>query len=305
MRSALVTIVLPAYEASGIIAPALRSIMDQTLPDWELIVVDDGSTDGEALARVVSGFADDRMRVLRLPVNRGLAAALNAGLNAAKSRFVARMDADDVMKPMRLSEQMDFMQRAGLSLSGTAAIMQGAETGIIRNPRDGADIRNTFLCGNPFVHPTVMFDREKLRGPLAYDERFVCEEDYELWARLIMREPCGNLDMALVDYHISPSGNANHPTKLHFNRLALRRFAEEAGIAQLCPIDALSDFQMTGFVDEPAYRALRAYAAQADRTNLPRLGWLQGLVLETDYAAFFERLNQMRGFIRLGDDADD
>lgn len=303
MADPLVSIVLPAYEAHAVIGPALLSVVAQSFGDFELIVVDDGSRDAEATEREISAFRDARMRMLRLPRNVGVAAALNAGIAQARGRFLARMDADDEMLPTRLAEQMRHLLAERLAFGGAGASKFGAETGSIMNPLRQADIRDTFLCGNPFLHPTVMFDRARLSAFPRYDEAFACEEDYELWSRLILHEPCGNLDVALLRYRVG-AGNADHPAKPVLNRAALTRFATAAGIEAQCPIDALSEFQMTGFVDAPNFQALREYARRADDTGAPKLGWLHGLLDAPDYAAFFDRLDARSGFVALDEDRD-
>lgn len=192
MRGPLVSIVMTAYDSHRTLGAAILSVVNQTYQDWELIVVDDGSqTD---LRAEVEQFADRRIAYERSSRNQGVACALNAGLALASGRYVARMDSDDYMAEWRIAEQLRFLMLEGLALCGTDARKFGAETEAIRNPRNGRHILDSFLTGNPFVHPTVMFDRARLGSALAYDGSFRCEEDYELWARLITPDNCANME---------------------------------------------------------------------------------------------------------------
>lgn len=234
MHGPLVSVVMAAYNASTTIAGALLGIVNQRYTSWELIVVDDGSTDD--LEREVRQFEDQRIRLIRLARNGGLANALNIGIANARGRYVARMDADDYAEEWRLGDQLRFLMMNGLAVCGTGAEKFGTEAGEIRNPRSGTEIMNTFLMGNPFVHPTVMFDRSRCGNALQYDTSFVCEEDYELWSRLITATNCGNLDYSTLRYRTGASGNANRPQKKVLNRLALERFCRRLGVEAKVPI---------------------------------------------------------------------
>jgi len=282
--------VMPSYNCERTVAAAVLGLVNQLYRDWELIVVDDGSqTDIEP---EIAQFDDSRIRLLRLAENGGVGRALNVALTESRGRYIARMDADDYMEEWRLGEQLRFLMLEGLSLCGTAAQKFGAETGTINSPIHGGSIVDSFFTGNPFVHPTMMFDRARLGGKLMYDDGFRCEEDYELFARLITPDNCANMAEVTVKYRVHPGGNANHPTKPVFNRLALERFASRMGVGDIAPVAELSELQMGGFVDEPAFRKLAAYAHQATCHNLPRLGFLQGpLTAFVDYARFIAWLD--------------
>lgn len=291
MHGPLISIIMPAYNSGKTISAALLGIVNQTYSDWELIIVDDGST--EDIHKEIELFKDARIRILRLSENSGVANALNLALDHATGRYIARMDADDYMEDWRLAEQLRFLLMEGVAFCGTAAEKFGDEAGLIMNCRYGREIIDTLLVGNPFVHPTMMFDRARLGADLRYDGLFRCEEDYELWARLATAENCGNLRKVTIKYRVRAGGNANHPTKPRFNRLALERFVARVGLAEIAPVAALSEYQMSGFVDEPSYRDLVNYARLADARALPRLGHLQGALLAGGgYVGFIEWLDR-------------
>jgi glycosyltransferase involved in cell wall biosynthesis len=295
MQGPLVSIVMPAYKARDTIAGAVIGIVNQRYHNWELLIVDDGSP--EDMEQEIKVFEDKRIRYIRLKENKGLANALNVGIDSSSGRFIARMDSDDYMEDWRIGDQVRFMMLEGLAICGTGAEKFGAEHGGIRNPGRGADIMNAFLMGNPFVHPTIMFDRQRLGGDLRYNPDFRCEEDYELWSRLITANNCANIDYATIRYRISPSSNANHPHKKKLNRIVLTQFCERMGVGNIVPVDQISEFLISGYIDEPGFKALRSYAALAAKRDLPRLGWLQGPLLDhSNYARFFAWLNSARQF---------
>ena len=295
MKGPLISIVMPAYNAVTTLPGAVLGVVNQRYWNWELIIVDDGSSDNPEPA--IKQFDDKRIRLIRLARNRGLASALNVGIASAEGRYIARMDADDYMEDWRLGDQMRHMMLHGLAICGTGAEKFGLETGSIRSPKWGPDIVNSFLMGNPFVHPTMMLDREKLDGQLRYDQEFRCEEDYELWARVVTAGNCANLDYDSIKYRVASNSNANHPQKKRLNRIALQRFSERMGVADLVPIDEASELQLAGYVSEPGWRKLVAYARHAEMKGTPKLGWVHGALLDLGtFDKFFAWLNEIRRF---------
>ena len=183
----LVSVVLAAHDAERFLDAAVRSVLRQTLAELELVVVDDGSEDGtpELLAR----YEDSRLVVLRNDDRQGLAASLNLGLDHARGRYVARLDADDVAMPDRLERQLARIRAAdGVAVLGTGVCELGPEGqlgAVHAMPASSLAVRWHSLFSSPFFHPTVLFDRELLeREGLRYDPSYLESEDYDLWARL-------------------------------------------------------------------------------------------------------------------------
>lgn len=192
---------LAAHDAEATLDLAVRSVLDQTLRDLELIVVDDHSEDGTAA--LLSRIDDPRLVVIRHDENRGLAASLDTGLERARGRYVARLDADDVALSDRLERQVAALAaRPGLALVGSA-VLEIDERGVpgARHaaPRGRAAVRWHALFGAPFFHPTVLVDREMLvRHGLRYDTSFEESEDYDLWTRLLRVAEGDNLGEVLT-----------------------------------------------------------------------------------------------------------
>lgn len=179
-----VSVVMPARNAAGTIADALRSVLNQDWTDLEVIVVDDGSTDGTA--DVVRSFADSRARLLQRSAE-GLVPALNAGVSVARADWIARMDADDVAHPQRLTKQMELTGACDVIGCGVRII--GAGEGYARyaewlNALVGHDaiMRERFI-ESPLAHPTVLVRKRVLTQAGGYRD-MGWAEDYDLWLRL-------------------------------------------------------------------------------------------------------------------------
>lgn len=197
-----VTVVMPVLNGEAHVAEAVASILRQTLRDFELLVIDDGSSDQSAA--VVEGFRDPRVRVLRNPTNLGVIASLNRGLDAAESEYVARMDADDVSLPERLERQVAFLEaHRDVGVLGTRIRFFGQSDGVWDVPADHASIRCHLLFGNALAHPTVMLRAAVLRRHgLRYDARQIHVEDYDLWVRCAEHTRLENLPEPLLRYRV-------------------------------------------------------------------------------------------------------
>jgi glycosyltransferase involved in cell wall biosynthesis len=197
----LVSVLLSVHNDARFLAAAVESVLRQTVDDLELIVVDDASTD--ETPAVLSAVQDPRLRLLRNEHQLGLAASLNRGLDQAQSRYVARLDADDVALPQRLESQLARIAATpSVAVVGTA-VLDLDETGRVgtlhRNPVGTRAVRWLALFGSPFFHPTVLVDRELLdRHGLRYDPAYLESEDYELWSRLLELGDGTNLAEPLV-----------------------------------------------------------------------------------------------------------
>jgi hypothetical protein len=200
-RQPAVTVLLPAYNAQAWLDEALRSVLRQSFRDLELLIIDDGSTDGTA--ELVRRYADDRIRIVRHERNRGLIESLNEGIDLARGRFVARMDADDIAHPRRLERQLAFLeQRADVGICGTWFRASGRRRQAkIRPPMHHDDIAATLFFRSAFAHPTVMFRRQFLdQNGLRYDPQAHHAEDYDLWVRARERTRLANLPEFLLEY---------------------------------------------------------------------------------------------------------
>ncbi|HEY8776052.1 MAG TPA: glycosyltransferase [Gaiellaceae bacterium] len=202
---ALVSVLLAVHDGERFLREAVESVLQQTLSDLELIVVDDASTDGTP--EVLGALADDRVIVLRNDEQAGLAASLNRALEGAGGRYVARLDDDDIAVPDRLERQLSRIRsEPHVAIVGSAVVDLDAEGGRGRThrlPSGGAALRWHALFSSPFFHPTVLVDRETLdRHGLRYDPAFLESEDYDLWTRLFAFADGANLAEPLVEKRV-------------------------------------------------------------------------------------------------------
>lgn len=288
MRLPLVSVVMPTLNASRYIREAIHSLIEQTYPRFELIVVDGGSTD-DTVRIIETYLGDGDLKILELGPNVGVAKALNAGFAAAEGDFIARMDADDIAYAFRLREQVNFLiGNPTIALIGASVDNFGEYEGLVRRPRSRADILNSFLVSNPFYHSTIMIHRRLFDdGVYRYEESQDCDEDYELWGRLVPKVVCANMEQSLLRYRLHHGNGGWDPRKRVAKATALWRFCNNYGISDSLLVNALAEFQCGGLLRYEDYGELRDYAARADRQNLPKLGWIHEAILqERTYSDF-------------------
>ncbi len=152
-----ISVILPVYNADRYLRAAIQSILDQTLSNFELIIINDGSIDNSKA--IVESFIDPRIIFIENPKNLGLIATLNKGLTLAKSNLVARMDADDIAFPERLQIQFDFLtQHPEVTLVGTWSDIineKGVHCKIHKNPLTHTAIMYELMFGNTITHPSI------------------------------------------------------------------------------------------------------------------------------------------------------
>ncbi len=202
----LISILMPVFNAQGYLRLALESVLAQTLPYFEVVVIDDGSTDeSPTILRELAG-RDSRMRVWRQD-NQGIVAALNTGLGLARGEYVARMDADDIAVPQRLERQMAYMSaRSDCVAVGSQVIFidrDGDEIGPKPDLKEShAEIDAALMAGAwPMVHPAVMMRTAVVRGIGGYRD-FKTWEDHDLFLRLAEAGQLVNLKEPLLRYRL-------------------------------------------------------------------------------------------------------
>lgn len=175
---------MPAYNSSATLAESIQSVLDQTYTDWELLVIDDCSP--EPLKPIVDGFQDCRIRYIRLEKNSGVAQARNRGLQAAKGRYIAFLDSDDLWLPEKLEKQLQFMQKNGYAFTYTWYRQfedDPARPVRLVKTKNFVDYRK-LLRGNDIGCLTVMIDRNQIPDFYMPSEK---HEDYITWLNLLKR----------------------------------------------------------------------------------------------------------------------
>ncbi len=199
-----VSVLMPVYNAESFLVDAIESILQQTYKNFELIIVDDGSTD--ATPKILSAFAkkDSRIHVITNESNLGIVQALNNGLLICQGEYVARMDADDISAHDRLSKQIPVLEKnpeivvLGASLGYIDA--EGKGLGIVRK----CSINKSLLFANPLLHPTVVIRKKTLdKIGVYYQSKYLYAEDYFLWLRLSKEGKLDAIPDIVLNYRIS------------------------------------------------------------------------------------------------------
>ena len=220
-----VTIGIPFLNARRYLEDAVRSVFAQTHGDWELLLIDDGSTDGSVA--VVRHLDDPRVRVLSDGSNRGLCARLNQIASLAQGTYLARMDADDLMHPERIERQLKFLRaNPNVDLIDTAIFTVDDELTPLGirgdrplDSRPGAVLRNGLL-----IHPTVMGRAEWFRSN-PYDPVLFRAQDRELWSRTCATATFARLCEPLFFYREGATGNLQNYLRAQRNvRVLLHRY---------------------------------------------------------------------------------
>lgn len=200
----LVSVIMPTYNCAKYIAEAIQSVIDQTMPDWEIQIADDASTDNtqDVLKPYLEKYP--RIHYTRLDKNNGAAAARAAALARANGKYVAFLDSDDLWYPEKLEKQIAYMQRTGYSFSCTGyewLDMNGRKKGITLIPPAKTDYKKMVRLSCPIGNLTVMYDQDQL-GKQTYPRVGRCE-DMALWLRLLKQTPgCGGMTDILAGYRI-------------------------------------------------------------------------------------------------------
>jgi hypothetical protein len=202
-----VSVVMPVHNGGEYLAPAIESILRQTLADFEFVIVNDGSTDTTAATLQTYQSRDRRIRVHH-EAKAGLVVSLNRGCADARAAYIARMDADDIAFPDRLARQADFLDhRPGVAGVGSAVVrIDGAGRELKRSvsPTAHAAIVDALKTYTPFTHPSVMFRAEAFMAAGRYRYAYGPAEDYDLWVRLSERHELANLAEPLLYYRVYP-----------------------------------------------------------------------------------------------------
>ena len=212
-----VSVLLPVWNGEAFLEPAIESMLRQTLSSFELIVIDDGSTDASAAMAGKFACGDDRVRVMRR-AHEGLSAALNAGIAAARGEYIARMDADDINVPDRLQKQVAYLDAhpacvavgAWIDVVDEAGLPLGVKTFSERHEQISAAL---LLGISPIAHPTVVMRRDVLRAAGGLNSRSTKSSATRTpWTLKVVR------NLRRFTYPESPAARISRSTRLRPSR---------------------------------------------------------------------------------------
>jgi len=213
IENPLVTVLLPVYNGEKFLKETIESVLKQSFRSFEFVIIDDGSTD--ASKQIIQSFDDHRIVFIENSQNIKLINTLNKGLEIAKGKYLARIDADDYMHSSRLEKQVHFLEaNSDYVLVGSAVQLVRddivEEGDVIKYYSDHDDIvfSMSFYC--PFIHPSIMLRMDTIKDQqLRFDLAYLHAEDYELWTRIVRFGKVYNLEENLTYYRVHSNQISN------------------------------------------------------------------------------------------------
>lgn len=201
---------MPAYNAEAYIAESIQSVLSQSFHNFELIIIDDGSSD--KTREIVSSFTDARIRLIVNEHNTGLSSVRNQAVRESSSELIAFLDSDDIALPKRLAVQKNFLDHhPNIGLLGTAVDLidtSGKKTGVRwQSTHSSEELPIALLFHNQFAQSSVMLRKNCLPTDI-YREGYAPAEDYDLWVRMAKKTPARNLPQVLTLYRVHQKGSS-------------------------------------------------------------------------------------------------
>jgi glycosyltransferase involved in cell wall biosynthesis len=183
-NSPLISVLMSTHNATNTIEKAVKSIQTQTYNNLEILIIDDGSTDGTHEILKKMAYKDSRIKIIKNEINIGLTRSLNILINSCTGSIIARQDADDSSLPQRIETQLKVLQRYSLDFCSTRAIVKNSKK---RIPKFSYYLpkKQILKLKNPFIHGTLMIRKNILLEVGGYDEKFYYAQDYKLMKKLI------------------------------------------------------------------------------------------------------------------------
>lgn len=250
-----VSIILPLYNCEKYVGHTIESVLNQDYKNWELIVMDDASTDKSLNKALEYAHKDSRIKVYSSVTNKGVGPTRNSAIKYARGRYLAFIDADDLWAKNKLSSQIFFMKKHNAGLSHTAFACL-TEDGHVRshgqvNVDECIDMKR-YMKTSQIGMSTVMIDREKVKDVQFPNDRKLCE-DARLWMKYLRRgEKFYGLNKILLLYRIRSNQLSRHKHKMAWH--AFKRFMSETSIS---PVERISCYAVY------AKNALKKYKSKS------------------------------------------
>lgn len=218
-----ITVLMPVWNAEAYLREAIKSILSQSYKNFVFLIIDDGSTD--ETAKIVKSFKDKRIKFIHHNKNIGLTRRLNEGLTLTKTKYLARMDADDVAVKNRFRFQRQFLvdnpEYALIGSNYQKITSEGKNLCKSNYPTDYNAIKKSIMKANVFSHSCLLINTKILRAMGGYDETFYLSQDYELCLRITASHLTCNLKAVLMKDRLS-KGALSHTKKTRQALMALK-----------------------------------------------------------------------------------
>lgn len=260
-----VSVVMPAYNAAKYLREAIDSILSQTFTDFEFIIINDGSSD--LSKQIIQSYTDSRIVYIENEQNSGICVTLNKGLDAARGRYIVRMDSDDIALPHRLAIQVDYMDKnPNVGVAG-CMVERFYDDDILKHdfPPSETDFyqcKADLLLSTCVAHPATIIRKSILdKHNLRYDDFFRGMEDYHLWWRMARHTFITNIPRVLLKYRIHKEQVTQIPLTEEFisrHKIFISQRLTDLGINPSTPdIDAILQYEIsTSSFDDKALETL-------------------------------------------------
>lgn len=246
----LISVILPVHNQQSFIQEAINSILNQSFKDFELIVIDDCSTD-ESL-KIINSIVDPRIKVFSNKKNLGISYCLNFGISIAQASIIARMDGDDLSHSDRLFLQYEYLKRNPkiAAVGCWISLFKNNQNfiSIHKYPSDIHEVKTKLIFENCVPHPGVMFRKSVIDSLGGYTNEYQYAEDWELWLKLNRQYDITNLPQVLLSYRIHASSvSKKHSTNQSQSKSRLVKdnleFLGFNNLENLCFLEANFDYK--------------------------------------------------------------
>jgi len=237
-----VSVISSVHNGESSLKGAIESVLNQTMADFEFVIVDDASTDGSA--DILERFDDPRIVVLKNDTRIGLTASLNRAFDLTRGEFIARQDDDDFSLPKRFEQQVKFLESySEVGVVGSQMEVIDEEGNFLEQyslPSDHGILAWNLFFERSFAHPSVMIRRELLSKVGGYDEDYLVSQDHKLWSRLVLETRFANLPEVLLRYQSSDKSiSQRRVSEQYSNRMRVRQELAEQLLEQEVPLKVI------------------------------------------------------------------
>lgn len=276
----LVSVIMPIFNGEKYLKEAIESILNQTFTDFEFIIIDDGSSDNSL--DIIKSFKDERIILIKNNENKGISYSLNKGVEVAKGKYIARMDADDIALPNRLEMQLSFLEKnptvdlIGCSVEWIDELGKSQSVDVRNYNHEMIECLLVFTC--PLYHPTII-GKKSVFTTFGYNSTYDGMEDWELWTRMVRQYKIINIPEVLLKYrlHESNASKIKQPSKT-------QKLSQLLG-KQLNHYLHINDFKSINIHTATCTDTISTSIVQSDITNSKI--WLSNLIDLNDKESFF------------------
>lgn len=227
----MISVIMPVYNSDKYISESIESILNQTFHNFELIIINDGSTDSSS--KIINSYRKNDSRIIFIDraTNKGLPYTLNEGLSKANGKYIARMDSDDISLPQRFEKQFNFLENnKDIYLVGSSYIVFNNQSikKIVIHPVNPIELAYKCVSNTYFCHPSIMFRIDIFKNGIKYEN--IRTEDFKFISQVTRIYPCANLKEPLIKYR---EHNSNYSYVYKYEQIEINEVITKENICYL------------------------------------------------------------------------